>query len=380
MHSNYRNTIAEIDLSALQHNLQQVKSYAPSAQIMAVIKADAYGHGMLPVAHFLSAVDAFAVACVDEGIKLRNNNINKPIVVLEGFNSAQELSALVDHSLIPVINNVSQLQLLMEISDSDGSNVQNNEINFWLKFDTGMHRLGFHINQIKNVQELIVQLPSQFKLYGLMSHFASADDTQAYNLNFQQIERFNQIGGAFAKKYQLNYSLANSPAIITLADSHYQWIRPGIMLYGINPLLNKTAIDIDLKPVMTLKSKLMAQNYLLKGDCIGYGSDWCCPEDMQVGVVAIGYGDGYPRHAVSGTPVLLNGVKTQLIGRVSMDMISIDLRPLTKNNIPVKIGDEVVLWGKGLAIEEIASCAGTIAYELLCGVSNRVVYEYKNTK
>jgi alanine racemase len=377
MTSNYRNTLAQVDLAALEHNFNKIKNYAPSAQIMAVIKADAYGHGILAIAHSLSAADAFAVACVDEGIILRNNNIHIPIIILEGFNSAQELTALVDNKLTPVINNLSQLKLLIDLVENI---LVEEEVNFWLKFDTGMHRLGFQIGQINNIQELIKQLPLKFKFYGLMSHFACADDIQSENLNYQQLEEFNQICEIFADKYQLKYSMANSAAIITLPDSHQQWVRPGIMLYGVNPILNETAKAIDLRTVMTLKSKLIAINYLHKGDCIGYGSDWCCPEDMPVGVVAIGYGDGYPRHAVSGTPVLLNGVKTQLIGRVSMDMITIDLRPLKDNNFPVKIGDEVILWGQDIAIEDVASYAGTIAYELLCGVSNRVVYEYIQTK
>jgi len=380
MTSNYRNTYALIDLPALQHNFRKIKKYAPNSQVMAVIKADAYGHGILPIAHCLSAADAFAVACVDEGIKLRKNNINKPIVILEGFNSNQELTALIDYNLTPVINNLAQLKLLTQVVATTDNKQQEDKINYWLKFDTGMHRLGFQVSQLENVQELIEQLPLKFKLYGLMSHFACADDIQSNSFNSHQLEKFNKLCELFADKYQLKHSLANSAAIVSMPNSHYQWVRPGIMLYGVNPMLNKTAKTIDLKSVMTLKSKLIAINYLSKGDCIGYGSDWCCPEDMQVGVVAIGYGDGYPRHAVSGTPILLNNIKTQIVGRVSMDMISIDLRPLKDNNAVVKIGDEVILWGDNLAIEEVASYAGTIAYELLCGVSNRVVYEYKPTK
>lgn len=380
MISTYRNTFAQIDLSALQYNFQKVKSYAQSARVMAVIKADAYGHGIVSIAHFLSAADAFAVACVNEGLKLRKNHINKPIVILEGFNSAEELMVSLDNNLTPVINNLSQLELLIKTTDLAVDKVSDGQLNIWIKFDTGMHRLGFQTSQLDKVLELIDKLPQIFKIYGLMSHFACADDSQSVHLNEQQLLTFNQLSHVFLERFQIKQSLANSAAIITLVESHYQWVRPGIMLYGINPLINNAVIDIGLQAVMTLKSKLIAINFLQKGDCIGYGSDWCCPEDMQVGVAAIGYGDGYPRHARSGTPVLLNGVKTQLVGRVSMDMITIDLRPLIDNNFPVKIGDEVVLWGKGLAVEEIAGYAETIAYELLCGVSNRVVYKYINNQ
>jgi alanine racemase len=379
MNSNYRHTFAEINLTALQYNLKKVRDYAASAKIMAVIKADAYGHGILNIADSLSAADAFAVACVDEGLvlreHLRKNNSNKAIVILEGFNSAQELNALIDYDLIAVINNFSQLDILSKSVALSADTYLNTGLKVWLKFDTGMHRLGFHISQLKAVQNYIGNLSDKVRIQGIMSHFACADQPQSAQINNRQLLKFNQICKTIDENNDYDYSIANSAAIINLLDSHCQWVRPGIMLYGINPIENQTGSDIGLQSVMTLKSKLIAINDLNKGDCIGYGADWCCPEDMQVGVVAIGYGDGYPRHAISGTPVLLNGVKTQLIGRVSMDMITIDLRPFT-NKMPIKIGDPVTLWGKGLPAEKIADFSGTIAYELLCGVSNRVVYEY----
>ncbi|MFK5986339.1 MAG: alanine racemase [Pseudomonadota bacterium] len=378
MNSNYRYTRAEIDLPALVVNFLKIKSYAPASKIMAVIKADAYGHGMLNIAQYLSAaqvaVDAFAVACVDEAVELRKKSIDKAIVVLEGFSSKQELRAIFSYQLIPVINSLYQLELLTE--EFTRMAESNSSLPLWLKFDTGMSRLGFQSEQLEQLKQQLHNLSSKINIIGLMSHFACADDPQHIHINELQLSKFKQLINSFDFS-DLNYSIANSAAIINFPDSHFNWVRPGIMLYGINPLLEQTGEDIDLAVVMTLKSKLIAINNLKKGDCIGYGRDWCCPENMPVGVVAIGYGDGYPRHAKSGTPVLLNGIKTQLIGRVSMDMISIDLRPFMNNNMVVNIGDSVVLWGKGLAVEEVANCSATIAYELLCGISKRVKYVYK---
>jgi alanine racemase len=404
---NYRKTIAEIDLQALSHNYQQVKNLVGKSKIMVVIKADAYGHGLLALSDSLTQADAYAVACVDEGIELRNHGITKLIIILEGYSSSDELDALIENNLSPVINNLSQLDLLI-------NKKLINKVDIWLKFDTGMHRLGFQAKQVNALFERFKNLSPKICIYGLMSHFANADLTEFKRLagvgentslntaenmgkdtNSQQELEFKLICDSFVEviktnsdhaiKKDINYSMANSAAIINLPNSHKDWVRPGIMLYGVDPVVDSVAknncvpdLRPELRPVMTLKSQIIAINNLSEGDCIGYGSDWCCPENMSVAVVAIGYGDGYPRHAISGTPVLVNGIKTQLIGRVSMDMITIDLRPLFLVNSALNIGDTVILWGKGLAVEKVASYSSTIAYELLCGISNRVKLKYIN--
>ncbi len=389
-----RSTYAEIDLSALMHNFLVVRQYAPQAKVLAVIKADAYGHGMLQVASALAKIengpDAFAVACVDEAIELsvalQTRRLVKPIIVLEGFNSAQELDAVLEFQLIPVINNISQIDLLIHKLSHIVDKAKQTPLSFWIKLDTGMHRLGFQTSELIELHQKLKKLlllngEVQAKLACIMSHFCCADEINNKQLTEKQLAIFEQQLKSLdlqknANLKNVDKSFANSAAIVAYPNSHFQWVRPGIMLYGVDPLLESENADSDLLAVMTLKSKIIAINHLKKGDCIGYGREWCCPEDMSVGVVAIGYGDGYPRHATSGTPVLVNGLKTQLLGRVSMDMISIDLRPLATKNTKIKIGDSVTLWGKGLAVEEVAQFSTTIGYELLCSISKRVKYVY----
>jgi len=367
----FRATRAVINTQALQHNVQRVREYAPQSQVMAVIKANAYGHGLLQVARSLEAVDAFAIACVDEALQLRLGGITKPLLVLGGFNHTAELSAAYDYELITVINNNNQLQVLLDFIAQKGQNLTK-QIQVWLKLDTGMHRLGFLANELEVAYDKITSLSQINSNIGIMSHFACADE-KGNPYNQQQFQSYQQV---LEKLTPALTSMANSAAIISLPESHFKWVRAGIMVYGINPFPEHTGSELGLNPVMTLKAKIIAIKKLLKGEKIGYGSSWECPENMDVAVVAIGYGDGYPRHARSGTPVKLKGIETQLLGRVSMDMISIDLRPLKRKNKTVKIGDEVTLWGDGLAIERIAHYADTIAYELLCSVTTRVKLEY----
>jgi len=352
---------ATINLQALRHNLQIVRQLAPGSSIVSVIKADAYGHGMLQVADALSESDMLAVARVSEGVLLREAGIIKPILVLEGFFELFEISLAIEHQLDITIHHTRQIDLLENMEG-----VADASLGFWLKVDTGMHRLGMSLVEAEKSLTRLQALKCCSGTPVLMTHFANADDINSdYTLN--QIKAFR----AFSSQYDFPVSLANSAGIIAWPESHQQWVRPGIMLYGASPMLGIKGMDHQLQPVMTLKSQLMAINHLKKDDCIGYGSSWCCPDDMPVGVVAIGYGDGYPRHAVSGTPVLVNGQRTQIVGRVSMDMVTVDLR-----GIDTVEGDEVILWGEGLPAEEIAASAGTISYELFCGVTSRVRFEY----
>jgi len=361
-----RATQALIDLSALRHNLQRVKQLAPKSKIIAVIKADGYGHGLLRVAKALDAADCFGVASLDEALQLRSKNIRKTVVLLEGVFETSEFSKAGLQNAEVVIHHISQLDMLEEYARTASSAAS--RISVWLKIDTGMHRLGFPPDIVQIAWQRLQAIPLVKEVY-LMTHLANADDTSDKTTE-QQLKDFDTATQGF----QAPKSIANSGGIIGWPASHADYVRPGIMLYGVTPFNEGTGLDYDLKPVMTLSSELIAVNYFRKGSKIGYGGTFTCPEDMPVGVVAIGYGDGYPRHAKSGTPVLVNGLRTQLIGRVSMDMICVDLR----EQPDAKVGDPVVLWGDGLPVEEVARGADTIGYELLCHVTQRVKFVEKN--
>lgn len=354
-----RATRAVIDLTALRHNLNISRKAAHASKQMAIIKAHAYGHGMVRVAQALDEADAFGVAIIEEAIPLREAGISKPILLLEGFTSAQDLTLIRGYSLDSVVHHESQINIL--------ESAKGEPVNVWLKIDTGMHRLGFSHEQAGLAYERLLNCSVVNKTIPVMTHLANADDLKD-DFTLQQIKTFEGVTGISGGER----SIANSAGILGWTASHSDWVRPGIMLYGASPFIGGTGQEYDLKPVMTLTSEIIAINHFKKGDPVGYGGTWVCPEDMPIGVVAIGYGDGYPRHAPSGTPVLVNGQRTQLVGRVSMDMITVDLR----SQAGVNTGDEVTLWGGNLPVEEIASASGTIAYELLCGVTNRVKFEY----
>ena len=354
-----RPTTAFIDSQALLHNALQAKQVAPDSRVFAVVKANAYGHGLLQIAQLLQPlVDAFAVASIEEAVYLRERAISKPILLLEGVFEPDELSLCSQLELSLVVHNSAQLDMLSGVRLAV-------PVKTWLKVDTGMHRIGFPTTSIKHVLQTLMNSDSVATNVGLISHFANADDHK-HPLNQQQIGLFRQI----IDEYQFigDCSLANSAAILTMPASHYQWVRAGLMLYGASPMPGLNAAALNLKPVMTLQTRLIAKLNCRRGDSIGYGSSWTCPEDMPVGVAAIGYGDGYPRHLPTGTPILVNDQQTQLIGRVSMDMISVDLRPCCN----AEIGDPVILWGGNLPVEIIAEHADTIPYTLLCGITNRV--------
>lgn len=346
---------AYLDSQALRHNLSLVRQKAPGARVMAVVKANAYGHGLRWATQVLSSADAFAVASVEEALLLRASGTQAPICLLEGFFSADDMPLLDQYRLSPVLHHVSQLEML-EQSKVRGP------LTIWVKVDTGMHRLGFAPAEFPVVLDRLRRLPAIAEI-GLMSHFANADQRDDDSTR-RQIRTFLELSRA----HKPQRSLANSAGILGWPESHLDWVRPGIMLYGSSPLNGETADSLGLLPVMTLTTQLIAVQRRQKGDHIGYGGDWTCPEDMTVGVAAIGYGDGYPRHAPAGTPVLVNGQRAPLIGRVSMDMITLDLRSQPN----ARVGDPVVLWGKGLPIDEVAARAGTISYELMCHVAERI--------
>ncbi|GAB4506957.1 MAG: alanine racemase [Sulfuricaulis sp.] len=347
---------ALLDAGALKHNLQQARLHAKRSRVMAIVKAHGYGHGLAWVAQTLGeSADAFGVSSIEEGVQLRLTGVTQPVCLLEGFFTADELPLLSKQRLEPVIHHDGQLKVLAQASPLL-------RLTVWLKVDTGMHRLGF---PPAAVADIVKQLKNSRAVTGvrIMSHFARAEFPDD-DVTRSQINDFASL----IRNLELETSLANSAGILAWPSSHLDWVRPGIMLYGASPLMDKDAATLDLKPVMTLESALIAVQPRKKGDSIGYGGDWRCPEDMPVGVAAIGYGDGYPRHAPPGTPVLVNGQRVPTVGRVSMDMITLDLRSQPQ----AKVGDPVVLWGKGLPVEQVAESAGTVSYELLCHVTERI--------
>lgn len=347
---------AVINPDAVQHNLSQVRQFAPNAKVMAVIKANAYGHGLLRMAKALQQADAFAVARVDEGIRLRRAGFDKRIVVLEGFTGLLELQALLQYQMDVVVHSSTQLDIL-ELSHPSNCCV------IWLKLDTGMNRLGFKSNEVDSAYQRLNRCAAVKKPINLMTHFACADDVNDPQ-TLKQISVFNET----VDRYLGERSLANSAGILGWEQSLSDWVRPGIMLYGISPFSDSTGPQLGLKPVMALYSQLIAVKPIGVGEAVGYGGSWLCKAPTTLGVVAIGYGDGYPRHAKIGTPVLVNGIRVPLIGRVSMDMMTVDLGVHSQ----AKPGNPVTLWGDDLPVEEIAYWADTIPYTLVCGVTRRV--------
>ncbi len=350
-------TYAVIDTLAIKHNLSVIRHYAPDSKIMAIIKANAYGHGLFVIAEALQDVDAFGVARIDEGIQLRQAGFSKRIIVLEGFVGKQELTDLIQHDLDTVVHSENQLEILKQQHSE-------NKISVWLKLDVGMNRLGFKAHEFKAIYQKLQKISLLRKPLGLMAHLSCADNVDDKN-TLIQISVFKDIVNDLAGEK----SIANSAAIIAWPDSLSDWERPGIMLYGISPFSDfSNEIKLDLKPVMSLHSRLIAIKHIQAGETVGYAGNWESKKNTKLGVVAIGYGDGYPRYAKNGTPVLVNGERVSLVGRVSMDMITVDLGRLSK----AKVGDPVTLWGNGLLVEEIAEYANTIPYTLTCGITQRV--------
>ncbi len=351
-----RPTSATIHTDALRHNLGTIRALAPGSRVMAVVKADGYGHGLERVARALESADAFGVAALSDAERLRSVGLSQPIVLLSGFDEADDLPQLRRLHVDTVVHHATQLAMLEQAGEGD-------PIRCWLKVDTGMHRLGFAPDDVRNAHARLSALPGVADDIVLMSHFASSDEFD----NPQTCEQLRVFAEA-TNGLSGSRSLANSAAVLGWPGSHGDWVRPGGALYGVSAVEGKSGADFGLQPAMTLASRLLAVNRIGKGERIGYGATWQCPEDMPVGVAAIGYGDGYPRHAPAGTPVMVNGQRADIIGRVSMDLMTIDMR----GQPDAKAGDPVTLWGPGLPVEIVGAAAGTIGYELICSITRRV--------
>ncbi len=353
---------ASIDIAALQHNLQQVRRYAPDSRIMSVIKANAYGHGLLPIANALLETDAFAVARLDEAVMLRHNGISQAIVVMEGLHTSEQFQCAIDLQITPVLHLATHVDLLLNC---------HGQLPFcWLMLETGMHRLGMPAQALRSAKQRLNSGGYADQQLGLMSHFANSD-LFGDNRNTAQLAVMRQL----VAETGLSACMANSAAIISLPDAHHQWVRPGLMLYGVSPFVEQSAQDLGLMPVMQLRSTLIATQILKAGDQVGYGGEWTASKATRMGVVSCGYGDGYQRHLSNRGNVIIREQLLPVIGRVSMDTICIDLE-----HCPAATpGDEVLLWGGAqLPVEQVATSAGTIAYELMSVLTQRVHRDYSD--
>jgi alanine racemase len=348
---------ATIDTGALRQNLSVVRQWAPKSRVMAVIKANAYGHGLVAVARALESADAFAVARVDEGLMLRAAGIATPTVLLEGVFDRGQLDAAADAGFELVVHTAEQIELLREAMPRATFKV-------WLKLDSGMNRLGFKGGEFDAAHKALSVLGSVRAPVNLFTHLASADDPELPT-TADQLALF----AAATRSLPGERSIANSAGMLSYSEAQADWVRPGLLLYGVSPIAGAIGADYGLKAVMTLRSHVIAVKDLVPGERVGYGGAWTAARPTRLAVAAVGYGDGYPRSLDAGTPVLVNGERAPLAGRVSMDMIGIDVTDLRQ---APRLGDPVVLWGEGLPVEEIAVWANTIPYELLCGISQRV--------
>lgn len=354
--------VARIDLAALQYNFERIKQLAPNSRVMSVIKANAYGHGAIQVAEALQKSDAFAVARLSDGVQLRASGIRQPIVVLEGVMSVTDLEVAAENTLSIVFHHPLQLELLKTAT------LQRPLSFCWLMLETGMHRLGLPVETISDALHVLSTSHNISGNIGLMSHFANSDLVEDPR-NQQQLNKLMSC----AEQHDLEVSMANSAAILSMTTSHKGWIRPGLMLYGASPFADKTASELDLKPVMLLTSNLIAIQHIEAGDQVGYGGIWTAKKAGRIGIVSIGYADGYSRQLSDVGMVVINNQKATILGRVSMDMIAVDLTNLD----PVTIGDEVILWGTDLlTVDDVALAAKTISYELFCQLSERVTRDY----
>lgn len=351
---------AYIDLAALKHNLTQIKQQAPHSKVMAVVKANSYGHGLRHIAKSADGADAFGVARIEEALQLRACGVVKPILLLEGFYSSGDLPVLVTNNIQTVVHCEEQLAALEQAQ-------LETPVVVWLKIDSGMHRLGVRPEQYPEFVRRLKACSSVAKPLRYMSHFGCADELDKPTTN-QQTELFMSL----TEGCEGERSLAASAGLLAWPDSQLDWVRPGIIMYGVSPFGEKHAQQMGYQPVMTLKSHLIAVRDVKAGESVGYGGNWTSERDTKVGVIAIGYGDGYPRMAPYGTPVWVNGRKVPLAGRVSMDMLTVDLGPDAMD----KVGDEATLWGQALPVEEVAEHIGTIAYELVTKLTSRVDMEY----
>lgn len=343
---------ARISLSALEHNLQ-VARRASRSRILAVIKANAYGHGLLRAAEALNAADGFGVLDIGDAVRLREAGFRQTILLLEGCFTADDFAAVARYDLASVIHSPQQIAML-------GAFPRRGALHVWLKVNSGMNRLGFAPQETSAVLETLKGHPAVREIT-LMTHFACADEATGVSA---QLDAFNTL----TAPWRLPRSLANSAALLRYPETHGDWVRPGIMLYGASPFAETSAHQLGLRAAMTLSSEIISVRELKAGERIGYGGLFSAESTMRVGTVACGYADGYPRHAPSGTPILVEGQRTRTLGRVSMDMLSVDLSKLPA----ASVGSGVTLWGEDMPVEEVALAAGTISYELLCALTARV--------
>ncbi len=354
---------ARIDLSALRHNYLVASKHASlsgrKAKSWAVVKADAYGHGLLRTATALAGLaDGFALLELETAVALREAGIRQPILMLEGFFDPDELAVCAEYGLTLAIHRFEQLRMLREASLPV-------RLPIYLKLNTGMNRLGFTPEQIPELRKELALNPAVGSMT-LMMHFADADDARGVDW---QLARFRQM----TEGWDLPVSMANSAALLRHPETVHDWVRPGIILYGASPFADASAASLGLQPVMTLSSRIIGVQEIQPGERVGYGGTYEATRPMRIGIVACGYADGYPRHAPSGTPILVNGQRTTTVGRVSMDMLSCDLTDMPQTGVD----SPVVLWGEGLPADEVAAAAGTISYELFCALARRVPVEVR---
>jgi len=345
---------ARFDPAALRHNQAVARHHAGSARIWSVVKANAYGHGLeRAVAALADVADGFALIELESAIALREAGMRQPILLLEGCYSAEELPSFAENQLTPVLHSISQVEAFCALALPV-------RLPIYLKLNTGMNRLGLTGDELEQALALLSSTSSAGGIT-LMTHFADADGTRGIAWQMERLQ-------AMCAGRSLPLSLANSAALLRYPEARGDWARPGIMLYGSSPFPDLSADDLGLKPVMTLESQVIAVRDIAAGDHVGYGCLFTAEAPMRIGVVACGYADGYPRHAPTGTPILVAGRRTRTLGRVSMDKLCVDLT----GHEQVSVGDTVTLWGEGLSADEVARAAGTISYELFCALAGRV--------
>jgi alanine racemase len=349
---------AVIDTAAFRHNLSRVRELAPGCRVIAVIKANAYGHGLVTAARALDGADAFAVARIEEAVTLREAGCRARIVLLEGFDDASGLELAARHSLEPFVHQPFQVELLEAWRGPQ-------EIRAWLKVDTGMHRLGFAASEVDAVAARLESCRFVAQPIALATHLADAECGEAGSARAQLAAFADAVAGRAGER-----SIANSAGLVAWPEARADWVRPGIMLYGISPFADRTGAELGLEPVMTFETRIIALRDVAPGERVGYGGTWVAERPSRIAVAAVGYGDGYPRSAASGTPVAVGGGTAGVAGRPSMDMLTVDVTGLSR----VAIGDRVELWGREVPVERVAAAAGTIAYELTCRVGRRVSF------
>lgn len=352
---------AVISRKAVRHNFKRIKSIVKTSRVISVLKANAYGHGVLEMARILVDSDAFGVARLEEALELRSANFTTPILLMEGFFNTVDIDVLIEHDIQTVIHSLEQICQLETFAKEHVTLTANLKV--WLKIDTGMNRLGISPSQFDEALARINALSFVDPQINFMTHFSCADDLDN-RFTSEQMSQFYTL----VEPHDGELTLANSAGILAWPESHADWVRPGLLLYGCSPMINRIGEQDDFIAAMTLSTSVIAIKPLTKGENVGYGAHWQAEQDTQLAIIAIGYGDGYPRHAKAGTPVLINGKRYPIVGRVSMDMVTVDLG--TEHQ--VSCGDPVIMWGPQLPVEEIAQWSDTICYELILQLTSRV--------